>query len=90
MERANAYWKVASGEEELAHSEASDSRRDGAGVERDNFSSRLAFISRCCRLDVLIVLLVDSGKGKERRKEEEKERTTNTFESIRIFHYFKK
>lgn len=72
MERANAYWKVASGEEELAHSEASDSRRDGAGVERDNFSSRLAFISRCCCLDVLIVLLVliqEKGrKGEKRRK----------------------
>ena len=57
MERANAYWKVASGEEEVAHSEARDSRSDGDGTERESFSSRFDFISRCCCLDVLMVAL---------------------------------
>lgn len=65
LERANAYWNVASGEEEVAHSEARDSRRDGVGTERDSFSSRFDFISRCCCLDVLILnaAIVATRKG---------------------------
>lgn len=48
---------MASGEDELVHSEASDSSKEGCGVERDNFSSSEDLISRCCCLDVLMVFV---------------------------------